>query len=98
MELTPELLGSAAVGAVICIAALGNYIRTLRQQPVKSETAMFAGIAGGLVDKDQMDRLILQITRIADAMTDKNTAAINERLEELTDKLDHIHHPQRRPR
>jgi len=87
MELTPELLGTAAVGLIVIIGAIGNYLRVLRRP---SADPVLAGVAGGLTDRDQMERLIAQVTRIADAISDKNTSSINSRLEELADAIDHL--------
>lgn len=96
MDLTPELLGTAAVGLIVIIGAIGTYLRNLRK-PVADP--VMAGIGGGFVDREQMERLIYQTQRIADALTDKNTAGINERLEDLAHSIDDLRdkpHPPRR--
>ena len=42
-----------------------------------------------------MERLIAEVKRIADAITDKNTADINDKLEHLAERLDQFG-PKRR--
>lgn len=87
MDLTPELLGTAAVGLIVIIGAIGNYLRALRRPP---PNPVLSGVGGGLAEHEQMERLIFEMKRIADALTDKNTSSINSRLEELADAIDHM--------
>lgn len=87
MELTPELLGTAGVGLLVILGAIGNYLRTLKSP---SRNPLIDGIGGGLVDREQMERLITEVKRIADAITDRNTSSINARLEELAEAIDHM--------
>jgi hypothetical protein len=92
-KLTPDILSNAVIGALVVIGAIGVYLRTLRQP---KPDPLLSGVAGGLVDREQMERLIEQVKRIADAITDKNAANINDRLEELVDRIDGMQSPHRR--
>ncbi len=87
MTLTPDILTNAVIGFLVIIGAVGVYLRTLRQpQP----NPMIAGVAGGFIDRELMQELVKQVTRIADAVTDRNAAEIKDQLEELTEKIDRI--------
>ena len=93
MDLTPEILANAAVGLLVIIGAVGVYLRGRRLAP-KSD-AVVAGVGLGYIEREQMDRLIHEVERIADAITDKNTADINDKLEHLAERLDQFG-PKRR--
>lgn len=93
MDLTPELLGTAAVGLLVILGAIGNYLRALKRGP---PDPMLSGVGGGLVDRDQMERLIAAVNRLGDIMADKNAAGINDRLDDLVDKIDHMVSPHRK--
>ena len=93
MELTPEILANAAVGLLVIVGAVGVYLRG-RRLPAKVDPIL-AGVGLGYVEKEQMERLIAEVKRIADAITDKNTADINDKLEHLAERLDQIG-PKRR--
>lgn len=96
MDLTPELLGAGAVGVVVILGAIGNYLNGKRNAH-KIDPVM-SGVGGGFVDTDLMRQLVVEVRRIADAITDKNTAGLNQRLDEITDAIDHLKDPDRRPR
>lgn len=89
MGLTPEILSAGAVGVVIIIGAIGNYLRQLKAKPHQM-SPMLTGIAGGFVDREQMERLIAAVNRVAEAVADKNAANISDRLDDLADKIDHM--------
>jgi Zn-dependent protease with chaperone function len=89
MELTPEILSAGAVGLLIIAGAVGNYIQKLRAKPAEL-SPMLSGIAGGFVDREQMERLIAAVNRVAEAVADKNAASITDRLDDLADKIDHM--------
>ena len=93
MELTPEILANAAVGLLVIVGAVGVYLRG-RRLPAKVDPIL-AGVGLGYVEKEQMERLIAEVKRIADAITDKNTADINDKLEHLAERLDQFG-PKRR--
>lgn len=93
MDLTPEILANAAVGLLVIIGAVGVYLRGRRLVP-KSD-AVVAGVGLGYIEREQMERLIHEVKRIADAITDKNTADINDKLEHLAERLDQFG-PKRR--
>jgi hypothetical protein len=83
-NLTPELLGNFAIGFLVIVAAVGSYINSLRKAV---PNPLVAGVGGGLVDRDQMERLIQAVNRVADALTDKNTASINDKLDDLLEQV-----------
>lgn len=91
MDIAPDIWVSAAFGIVVVFAAVGNYIKN-RQQ--KSGDPLLTGVAAGFVNHDQMERLIRSNEKIAThlqgihgALTDKNAANINDRLDDLTEML-----------
>jgi hypothetical protein len=94
-KLTPDILSNAVIGALVVIGAIGVYLKTLRQP---KPDPLFSGVAGGLVDREQMERLIQEVKRIADAITDKNAATMTDKLDELADKIDHMRSPPSRRR
>lgn len=94
MELTPELIGNAIVGTIVIAAIVGNYLRTLRQ-PAKTDPVL-TGVAGGFVERDQMERLIEQVKRIGDIMEDKNATAINDQLKDMAASIADLKQPRRR--
>lgn len=94
MELTPELLGTGIVGLLVIVGAIGQYLRTYRSSP---PNPVIAGVGLELGNREQVERLIEQVKRIADALTDKNTADVNDRLEELAGKVDEALNRRRAP-
>ena len=89
MELTPELLGTAAVGAVVILGAIGNYLRSLKARPSQPD-AILRGI-GMELGEEQTERMIVQFTRIADSvavLADKRTDEMEEIHKTLLDRLD----------
>lgn len=94
MELTPELLGTGIVGILVIVGAIGQYLRTYRARPTQLDPVL-AGVGLELGNRQQADQIIFQLKRIADALTDKNTADVNDRLDELAEKVDDaLHHRQ----
>lgn len=89
MGLTPEILSAGAVGLLIIAGAIGNYLQKLRAKPANLNPIL-SGIAAGFVDREQMERLIAAVNRVAEAVSDKNAASIAERLDDLADKIDHM--------
>ena len=92
MELTPELLGAGAVGVIVILGAIGNYLNG-RRNAHKLDPGM-AGVAGGFVDMDQMRQLIDQVKRGGEALervADKRQDEMQETLEEIVEEM-------RRPR
>lgn len=89
MELTAELLGAAGAAIVIILAGASNYLRSLKA-PHEPPSAMLAGIGLGYVEREQMERLVAAVTRIADAIGDKNAAGINHQLQEQADRIDDL--------
>lgn len=93
MELTPEILASGVVGVLVIAAAIGTYLKSLK---APSPNPMMAGIGGGFVDREQMAQLIAAVNRVADVLSDKNAANLNERLDDIMDRLDGKKPPPRR--
>ena len=97
MELTPELIGNAIVGIIVIAAIVGNYVRSLRQPPARMDPLMSA-VAGGFIERDLMEKLVQQVTRIADALTDKNAEGIKDGLAEMRDAIEELKRRPARPR
>ena len=93
MELTPELITAGIVGFLTVMAGAGAYLRGRRLAP-KSD-AVVAGVGLGYIEREQMERLIHEVKRVADAITDKNAADINDKLEGLAERLDQINGKRR---
>lgn len=90
MELTPELLGTAGVGAVVLIGAIGNYLRSLREKPRASDPVI-AGIGLAFGDREQSERMISALTRMAAAMeilADRRTDEMADIQKALLERLD----------
>jgi hypothetical protein len=68
MELTPELLGTATVGAIVIIGAIGRYLQAIREKPPTSATTALQAIGASWGDKEQTERLIDAVGRCADAL------------------------------
>ena len=88
MELTPELLGTAAVGAIVVVGAIGNYLRGLKARP---QDPVLTGIGIELGNREQTERLISVQTRIAvamETMADKRTTEMEDIHRELLERLD----------
>lgn len=94
MELTPDILGAGFVGLVVILGAIGQYLRSLRQ-PAKQDPVL-AGVGLELGTREQTERLIAAINRVADVLSDKNTAGINDRLEGLTEQVERLLEEDRR--
>ena len=88
MDLTPELLGTAAVGIIVILGAIGNYLRT-RQQPTHVNP-IATGIGGGFLDREQMERLVVNTARIAAAVetiADRRQTDMQETLHEIAEQM-----------
>ncbi len=88
MTIAPELWIAAIYGAILLLAGAGKYLSRQTTPPAKTNDAVLAGIGLGFGEREQMDRLIAEVKRIADALTDKNTSGINHRLDELLERID----------
>lgn len=86
MELTPELLASGVVGVIVVLGAIGQYLRTFKAKP--PQDPVLAGVGIELGNREQTERVIAQLKRIADALTEKNASDISDRLEDLAEKVD----------
>lgn len=89
MELTPDVLATGFVGAIVIIGAIGTYLRSLRQQ-AQQPNPIYAGVGGGLVDRDQMERLIAEVAGIrkaADIIADGKTTKMQDALQEIVEEL-----------
>ena len=95
MEITTELLGTAAVGAVIILGAIGRYFSGLRQPA--GVDADLRGIGLGWGEKEQMERLISAVNRIADGIENKNRAGIEGSLKKLAEDVDELRNRRARP-
>jgi len=97
MNLTPELLGTGAVGAVVILGAVGNYLLSLRRAP-RSMDSVLTGIGLAFGDKEQSERVISALVRIAaavESMADRDRADMKQMLEDLGEEV--RGRPRRRP-
>jgi hypothetical protein len=95
MELTPDVLATGFIGFIVIVGAIGTYLRSLRQQ-AQQPSPVFAGVGGGLVDRDQMERLIAEVAGIrkaAESIADKKASDMQEAIEEIAEELKT--HPRR---
>ncbi len=91
MELTPDLLGAGFVGLVIVIGAIGNYLRSLKGNSAITHGPVLAGIGMELGNKEQTERVIVELAGIRKAveiLADKRTDEIEEMHRALLDRLD----------
>jgi undecaprenyl pyrophosphate synthase len=81
-------LGTVLGAIFIGIAAVGNYIKNNKEKP-KSMDTVLTSIGVGYGDRDQIERAIAQITRMASALeilADKRTDKIEQALERLDEE------------
>jgi len=85
------------IGAAVAMLAGYYGPRVFGRAPLKQDSVI-ASVGVELGNREQMERLISEVKRIADAITDKNTAGINDRLEELAAQLEAMNEVPRRRR
>lgn len=83
------VLVGTAIGAAVA------YFRKAPPPPPSIEPAL-KSIGLELGNRQQTDQIIEQLKRIADALNDKNTAGITDRLEELAEQIDRMTEARRR--
>ncbi|GAB5506702.1 MAG: hypothetical protein Rhirs2KO_18650 [Rhizobiaceae bacterium] len=89
MELTAELIAQGVVGLLTVLGAVGVYLRT-RQKPPPSEGAVVSGIGVGLIEREQAERLIRVLERIAvsvETMADRRQNDMQETLHDIAEQL-----------
>ena len=89
MEITPELLGTAGVGVIVIVGAIGNYLRNLRASPPTANPVL-AGVGLEFGNRAQMDLLIGEIRRIGDILENKRQAGIESKLQHLVEEIDEL--------
>lgn len=89
MELTADVLGAGVIGLLVIAGAIGNYLSKRNATPA-ALSPMLSGVMAGFVDREQMERLIAAVNRIAEAIGDKHSAKIDSRLEDLVEKIDRM--------
>lgn len=87
MTIAPELWIAAIYGAILLLAGAGKYLSRQNTSSPKNDPVL-TGIGFGFGERDQMDRLIAEVKRVADALTDKNSHDISHKLDELVDRID----------
>lgn len=104
MSLPPlqsDLLIAALYGGILLLVAVKQYLEQRKNtraasQPAAAATTVAAAFGAGLGEREQMERLIEQVKRIADALTDRNIATIDNRLEQLAASFDSLRREQER--
>ncbi len=84
-----EVLASAAFFIASVLAALWTYIRKPPPSPATTSTVI-TGIGGEFGNRQQMDMLIIEVKRIADALqalSDQKQNDMNEKMDELLERL-----------
>lgn len=94
MELTPELIGTIAVGAFVALGAIGNYLQKLKAQP---PNPVLTGIIGEYGNREQTDRLILVHERIAKAVEALADKRAGDKHQEILDRINEIEEHGQRP-
>jgi hypothetical protein len=94
MQIAAEIWIAAIYGALLLLAGIGRYL-TRPKQPVSVDPVL-SGVMGGFVDREQMAQLIAAVNRVADVLSDKNAADLNDRLDDIMDRLDGKKPPPRR--
>lgn len=100
MEALQQLSLSEAVtlAGVLIGTALAAYIGYFRKNAAPPPTdPVLTSVGLELGNRKQIDQIITELKRIADALTDKNTAGINERLDHLAETVDALL-AERKPR
>jgi len=93
MDMSIDQIGTYAVGGFIALGAIGHYLRSLRAKPTPAPDTAIVGIGMELGNREQTERLIAQVTRIADGMdilADKRTDEMEEIHKNLLARLDKI--------
>ena len=80
-----DTLKSAAAFIAFVLAGLWAYFR-VPNRPAPSP--VLTGVGLELGSREQTERLIEQVKRIADVLEDKNQAKIEDKLEDLAEKVD----------
>lgn len=83
-----EVLASAAFFVVSVLAAAWSYWR--KPPALAKPDPVLTGVGLEFGSREQTERLIAEVKRIADALTDKNTAGINDALEDQSDRIDRL--------
>ncbi|WP_223479268.1 hypothetical protein [Oricola indica] len=88
MPIPYEILTSAGVGVIILLAAIRQYFNG--RSPKVPDGSVLTGIGVGLVERDQAERAVKALERIADAaerMGDQRQANMQHTLEEIAEQL-----------
>lgn len=99
MTLTPEILSAGVVGAIVVLGAIGQYLRTRQQAPRTGLDPSLQVIGADLGNREQMERLIVVVTRVAVALetiADRKQSEMGEKLDELLEQLSQRAPPRRR--
>lgn len=81
MTLTPELLGSAAVGLLVILASIGGYLKNRKSPPIDHMR-----IGGANVNETHVERLLKSMERIAVSVEKIS----DDRQQKMQDTLDAV--------
>lgn len=90
MDIPAEAWIAGAYGGIIMLAALGRYL-TLPRHVAKTTDPVLAGVGLELGNREQTERLIIEVRgcRIAlEALADKRTSEMEEMHKEVLERLD----------
>ncbi|RWG02585.1 hypothetical protein [Mesorhizobium sp.] len=88
MDIPTEVWIGAAYGGIIFLVAIGRYLS--RPKEVAKVDPVITGVGIELGSREQTERLISEVKRIGDILTDKNTEGINDRLDALAATVERL--------
>jgi len=95
MTIPPEVWIAAIYGGLLLLAGVGRYLTRKKEAP-KPPDSMLAAIGLEFGTREQGERVIAELKRIADTLADKKQHEIDDKLDELLERMDKIKPPGRR--
>lgn len=89
LGLSPEILIGAAYGALLLLVAVGQFFRE-KAKAAATPPPSAAGFAAAWGEHEQTERIITQLARIADALSDKKADEMTRRLETMAEAIDKL--------
>lgn len=94
MGISAEVWIAAAYGGILLLVALGQYLARPRQ--TTKNDAVIAGVGMAFGEHDQMERLIAEVKRIGDILSDEKQSDMQETLDALLALMKEKPVPRRR--
>lgn len=96
MTIPPEVWIAAIYGGLLLLAGVGRYLTRKKDAPAKAPDSMLAAIGLEFGTREQGERLIAELKRIADTLADKKQNEMDDKLDELLERMDKMKPPPRR--